>query len=48
MPVRDENYRLEILHTVAQFCLKPDTLAIILEAEKEERTVYLQGLTKNA
>jgi hypothetical protein len=45
---RDITSRLQLLHTVAPFCLSEETLADILKADPEEINALLSGLARNS
>ena len=46
--IRDETYRLTLLHSAAPYCLSKETLDTILGADRDERNAYLIALAKNA
>ena len=51
MPVekaRDEPHRRILLYSAAPYCLSQETLATILEADRDELRAYEVGLSKNA
>ena len=51
MPVekaRDEPHRCILLYSAAPYCLSQETLATILEADRDELSAYEVGLSKNA
>jgi hypothetical protein len=46
--VRDDLPRATLLYSAAPYCLSQETLAIILDADPDERKAYLIGMVKNA